>query len=30
MAVTLSNVGVVRQLIAFVATGQKPLVYILK
>jgi photosystem II stability/assembly factor-like uncharacterized protein len=28
MAVTLSNVGVKRQLIAFVATGQKPLVYI--
>jgi len=28
MAVTQSNVGVVRQLIAFVATGQKPLVYV--
>jgi hypothetical protein len=28
MAVTLPNVGVVRQLIAFVATGHKPLVYV--
>jgi photosystem II stability/assembly factor-like uncharacterized protein len=28
MAVTESNVGVVRQLVSFVATGQKPLVYI--
>jgi hypothetical protein len=28
MAVTESNVGTVRRLIAFVATGQKPLVYI--